>query len=152
MSEAYQCAYMLSRKNGSVDAYPLGNQIAADIVLSWTADADEPDKVEAISGGLRELEDVAASLAGQKTDAFNLSAAADRMLLEALLKRTLDEATRERIQEKFLSALSRGASAKQLDSIKTQFNFFRRLMDTELPESDRPRMTHQLTLLQEKVV
>ena len=35
MSKAYKNAYALSRANGPGNAHSLGNQIAADIVLSW---------------------------------------------------------------------------------------------------------------------
>jgi hypothetical protein len=129
---------------------PAGQPSAADIVLSWRSkSAADAERVAAAIG---ELEDLASALAATRTDPFNPSAAADRLLLTVLLRRNLNEATRKEIAQAFTTALSRGASAKILDSMRTQFRFYRRLMETEFPKDRRAAMQQQLTLLEKKLV
>jgi pimeloyl-ACP methyl ester carboxylesterase/tetratricopeptide (TPR) repeat protein len=152
MSEAYKRAYDISRQRGTADAYPLGNQIAADVVLSWRTNGTRRRAAAGVSASLKELETLASELGGSRTDVFSLSAAADRLLLHALLKRELDEKTCAGVLERLLSALSRGATARQRDSMRTQFHFFRRLMETDFPEARREATIRQIMLLEEKVL
>jgi pimeloyl-ACP methyl ester carboxylesterase/tetratricopeptide (TPR) repeat protein len=149
MRTAYEAAYHLSRENGLGDAYPLGNQIAADIVLSWSNTTNKGDDVAA---SIDELEQLASALASTRTDTFNLVASADHLLLRALVRRDLNEAVCEGIAQGFTNALSRGASSKERDSIRTQFRFFRALMGTEFPQEGRDEMIQQMTTLEEKVL
>ena len=147
MSRAYKQAYDVSRENQAGDAYPLSNQIAADVVLSWHA--RPPNDVAAALEDLRRL---AGSLAGTRTDTFSLTAQADCLLLDALSRRKLDEPTRVAIAQAFARALSRGASSKARASIGSQFQFFARLAATELPKEDRATLIEQLTLLEKQVL
>jgi hypothetical protein len=147
MSAAYKKAYERSRETGAGDAaYPLGNHVAAEIVLSWGKGGEKTAK-PTVAGLLRQLDDEASTLAGSRTDAFSLSAPADYMLLHALAERKLDEKTREAILSRFNSGLSRGATARQRDSIRTQLRFFQSLMLTEFPRPKREEMIQQLELL-----
>jgi hypothetical protein len=152
MSDAYKQAYDLSRQRGKADAYPLGNQIAADVVLSWRGNGTRKKAKSGVSASLKELETLASELSGSRTDVFSLSAAADRLLLNALLKRQLDEKSSEAIRERFSSALSRGVSARQRDSMRTQFWFFRRMMETDFPTAGREETIRQIKLLEEKLL
>lgn len=152
MSAAYRSAYELSCKNNGRDAYPLGNQIAADVVLSWGAKGASKERVAAVLASLEELEEVAGALASTRTDTFNLSAAADRLLLHALVQRELDDKARARILVKFRAALSRGATVRERDSMRTQFRFFRSLMQTEFPKAGRAEMMRQMALLEEAML
>ena len=148
MSAAYKAAYDLSCKHGKPDAYPLGNQIAADVVLSWATE-DAADGTAGVLESLKTLEELAGTLTGSRTDTFNLLAAADRLLLQALAERNLDDAVRGRIQERFAAAMSRGATARQRDSMRTQFQFFGSLMQTRFPKAGRDEMSRQIKLLDE---
>ena len=148
MSAAYKAAYDLSIKNNAPDAYPLGNQIAADVVLSWGTKDTSKERVIAVQASLEALAEVADTLARTRTDTFNLLAAADRLLLDALVRRSLDDTARARIQVKFAAALSRGATARERDSIRTQFRFFTNLMQTEFPSAGRKEMLGQMALLE----
>ena len=151
MSKAYKAAYERSRKNAAGDPYPLANQIATDIVLSWRSKVTQNGLATGEYASLKELEEVANAMAGSRTDVFILTAAADRLLLQALVQRQLNDKTRDAIVEKFSSALSRGATAKQRDSMRTQFQFFRCLMQTEFPKEGREEMIRQMELLEEKL-
>jgi hypothetical protein len=148
MSEAYGAAYERSRRSGAPDAYPLGNQIAADIVRSWRTRGIRSTTRALLS----QLEQLATEPGTDRTDTFNLSVAADRLLLQALLDRRLDDAARGRIHERFAAALSRGASPGVRLSMRTRFAFFLSLLPTEFPDEGREAMIRQLTWLQEKLL
>ena len=151
MSAAYESAYKRSCAIKKPDAYPLVNHIAADVVLSWRAKGLKK-AVAGIGSSLKILDEMSATLAGSRTDAFSLSAAADRLLLRALAERQLDDKIRERIAEKFTAALSRGASEKTRDSMRTQFAFFVKLMGTEFPEAGRGEMIRHMDLLRDRLL
>jgi pimeloyl-ACP methyl ester carboxylesterase/tetratricopeptide (TPR) repeat protein len=144
MSAAYEEAYKRSCAIKKPDAYPLVNQIAADVVLSWGTKGDVKKAPAGLLSSLKILEDLSASLASSRTDAFNLSAAADLLLLRALAERRLDDKTRDRIAERFTAALSRGASERIRDSMRTQFGFFLQVMKTQFPEPARDKMIDQM--------
>ena len=150
MSEAYGKAYEKSKKDGTADSYPLGNQLAADVVLSWQNGASGNGHVAAVSARLAELEEAANKRLAEHTDAYNLSAAADRLLLQALLERKLDEAARQAISQKFVNAMSRGTTTRVRDSMRAQFDFFRSfLVDAALPKEVSDEMRDSLQRLQE---
>jgi hypothetical protein len=144
MAGAYKAAYDKSVKSGEPVAYPLANQLAANVVLSWRS--KEADKT--VAAGLEDLGQLAAQLAGTRTDAFNLAASAERLLLQALLQRELSDATRARIVDLMSGAMSRGASASVRESMRTQIQFFRQMMRTEFPKDDRAAIIGQMNSLE----
>jgi hypothetical protein len=154
MSEAYRSAYDLSRVDGPGDVFPLGNQIAADIVLSWSANGASKRGGQRAGVGalLKELGAMADGLSSSKTDFFSLAAGADRILLEALMEQRLDDETRDVILQKFSRALSRGVTARQRDSVSTQFLFFRRLMLSAFPKEGRDKVLRQLEFLEDRLL
>jgi len=101
-----------------------------------------------VTAALADLEQLAAKLAGTRTDAFNLAASANRLLLHALQERDLSDATRARIVELLSRAMSRGASSKSRDSMQTQIQFFRQMMKTEFPKDDRTEIIGQMNQLE----
>ena len=151
MSHAYGEAFKKStRDGGEGDPYPLANQLAAQIVTHWRAgDAKGRD---ALTARLQLLEQLERARAGSNTDAFNLVARAERSLLQALLDGELGEDDARRIHDEFARGLSRGATARERDSIRTQFTFFKTMMATEFPEDRRKRMIAQLSSLEEKIL
>jgi tetratricopeptide (TPR) repeat protein len=158
MRDAYEAAYVHSKRNGPGDAYPLANQIAGDVVLSWrgkgrpSATLGTGVNGDAVGASITELEQLATALAATHTDTFNLSAAADRLLLRALLRRDLDDGARDLVAQAYTSAMSRGATSKVRDSMRTQFRFFRQMMETEFPKEGRDEIIRQLTQLEEKLL
>jgi pimeloyl-ACP methyl ester carboxylesterase len=151
MRSAYSNAFALSADRDAADPYPLANWIAAEVVLSWQG-GDVEASLNDITRLMNRLQDVERARAGAATDTFNLVAPAERLLLEALVARQLDESTIARIGQEFSRALSRGASQRELGSIQTQLGFFRDLMKTEFPDDGRDRMIQQLTTLEEQVL
>src|SRR4029079_11221898 len=97
---------------------------------------------------LADLEQLAAKLGATRTDAFNLAASADRLLLHALQERELRDATRTAIVGLLSRAMSRGASSKVRDSMRTQIQFFRQMMRTEFPTDDRAEIVAQMNKLE----
>jgi hypothetical protein len=144
MSRLYQVAYRHSVENGKPDAYSLSNRIAADIVLDWQR--ARPGRH--VTAALEELEQLADKVSGTHTDAYNLSAPVDQLLLQALHKRMLTEATRDRISQLMADAMSRGASSKAKDSMRRQLLFFREMMATQFPARRRRQMIDQLKKLE----
>jgi hypothetical protein len=70
------------------------------------------------------------------------------MLLEALARRALDSATVEAILDRLDEALSRGATRKAVNSIRTQLAFFRCAAETELPQERSAQILEQLNALE----
>jgi hypothetical protein len=95
---------------------------------------------------------MADGLSSSRTDFFSLATGADRLLLEALVKQRLDDATRDDILERFKRALSRGVTARQRDSVQTQFLFFKRLMQSGFPKESRERILPQLRFLEDNLL
>jgi hypothetical protein len=150
MAAAYGNAYEVSKANGTGDTYPFGNYIAAEVVLGWMSDDVEAERTR-ISKLLDEFEQAARARVTKRTNAFNLTAAADKVLLEALAARNLNEDARRNILRKFREAVSRGASAKARDSMRTQFEFFKTMAETEFPEPGRKDMIESLQELRDSL-
>jgi len=70
------------------------------------------------------------------------------MLLEALAGRSLDKAAVTAILDRLDEALSRGATRREVSSIRTQLAFFRSAAETELPQERAVQVVEQLTALE----
>lgn len=149
MSRAYGKAYELARPASRGDrTYPLSNQLAADIVLSWFKADDKPAMAK-ILDRLRDLQDQVSAAASSRTDTFNLLAAADHMLLDALARRALDGTSTTAILGRFADAVSRGVTPREQDSIRTQLRFLQAAVLAAWPKSRRSKASRQLKLLEE---
>ena len=148
MIQAYGQAYELAQAGSNGDLiYPLGNQVAAEIVLGWrTRNGKRTGK--AVRDRLGRLQEAAWAAAGRHTDTFSLVATAEHLLLEALARRALDSATVEAILDRLDEALSRGATRKEVNSIRTQLAFFRCAAETELPQERSAQILEQLNALE----
>ena len=149
MSRAYAEAFERSKTTAQPlgTPYPLANQIAAEIVLGWATSngATLPPLLEM----LKKASDAQAS---SHTDFFSLSALAECALLNALRDPSLDDGARETVQERYFSALSRGITTRQLDSVRTMLNFFSTLIQAEYPDGKLAAVTAQLALLEKALV
>jgi hypothetical protein len=147
MSKAYERAYELARASSNGDlVYPLGNQVAAELVLSWRSrNGKRPSK--ALRDQLGRLREAARAAASFRTDTFSLVAAAEHMLLEALAARALNDAAVAAILNRLNEALSRGATRREVSSIRTQLTFFRTAAETELPRERRAQVIERLDAL-----
>jgi tetratricopeptide (TPR) repeat protein len=128
-------------------AYPLANQIAAEIILGWQGShgTSIPDLLEA-------LQKVADAQAATHTDFFSLAAVAECALLRALREPALDDTVRQEVQDEYLNALSRGITTRQLDSVRTMFGFFITLIAAEYPEGRLAPVAKQLSLIEQALV
>jgi hypothetical protein len=146
MRDAYASAYELSVAKGAPDPYPLSNQLAADIALGWSARSGATTPA-AVRAALETLSDAARASAARSTAFYTLVGVAEHALLEALAGRRLDDATRGAIQAKFAEALSRGATARERDSLRTQFEFLRTMAEGQLPQARRAQVGQWLASL-----
>src|SRR5690606_6472107 len=102
------------------DPYPLGNAIAARIVLQWGASGDAERRQaerELIASRLEALDKAAEARAHTYTDVYNLLVGADRLLLRALLDGAIGKAEQTAIADAYTRGLSRGATRRERDSI-----------------------------------
>jgi tetratricopeptide (TPR) repeat protein len=151
MSEAYLKGFQISRQGGGAgDPYPLANHIAAEVVLTWS----EGDKGRrtATKKLVTLLEQAESARTDTQTDTFNLIARAERSLLLALIGGELTDAQSGRVQAEFERGLSRGATPRERDSIRTQFRFFRTMAGAEFPQAGREKLISQLSALEKNVL
>jgi tetratricopeptide (TPR) repeat protein len=149
MSRAYGEAFKRSRSERQPlgVAYPLANQIAAEIVLGWQTGGrpSVPDLLDT-------LQKAADAQAASHTDFFSLAAVAECALLRALQGPVLDDAATQKVQDAYVNALSRGITTRQLDSVRTMFGFFRSLIAAEYPDGTLAGVTKQLALIEAALV
>ena len=147
MSRAYKHAVTQVGVNGSGQTYPFANQLAAEVVLSWSK-ADRTG----LSDSLATLEQLATADVGARTDTFSLSALADLKILTALADRDVDPASWSGVAECLAGVLSRGAGARVRESMRTQLRFFRVLAEAEFPETARQAVIARLEELEETMI
>ena len=101
---------------------------------------------------MKTLERAEEARAVLQTDAFQLVAKADRSVIRALLDGDLSDRDRQRVEEEDARGLSRGATPRERDSIRTQLTFFRRMAETELPGERSTQLIAQLRALEMAVL
>jgi alpha-beta hydrolase superfamily lysophospholipase len=156
MRDAYARGWERSLEGGKGgDPYPLGNAVAAEIVLQWGASGTAKQRQaerELIASRLEALDKAAEARAHTNTDVYNLLAGADRLLLKALLDGALGKAEQTAIADAYTRGLSRGATRRERDSIRTQFGFFKTMAETELSKTKGAALIEQLTALEKAVL
>lgn len=156
MREAYDRAWQRSLDAWpDGDPYPLGNALAADVVLHWGTAATGTARIDertAIAERLQRLARATEARAHTHTDAFNLIASAERKLLDALLTGAIGAEEQAAIEEAFARGLSRGSTPREQGSIRTQFRFFTAMAETELAKSARGKLVQSLAALEQKVL
>jgi len=152
MRDAYAKAYEQVSADSNDGLYPLGNQIAADLVLSWTQKGATKGAGKALMANIDQFIAAADEVAARSTGVFDLAATVEGRLMRALADRKLDDKASKAIEKKFADALSRGARARKLDSMRTQFRFFRAMADTEFPAEERKQIVDRLKQLEAKLL
>jgi tetratricopeptide (TPR) repeat protein len=127
--------------------YPLANQLAAEIILSWSSNDGQ-----AIPALLEALQAASDAQAASHTDFFSLSAIAECALLKALRGPALDAAARQHVEERYVAALSRGITTRQLASVRMMLGFFRTLISAEHPDGKLDEVSKQLGTLEQALV
>jgi len=134
--EAYGKAYDLASGNSRDGAYPLGNRIAAELVLSWNGNPKK-GATKAISKALDAFDEAGRALSATSTEFHDLSAAANSALLRALAEHRLDGEDWKAIAKLFAESQSRGAPTRKRDSVRIHFHFLRAMAGAELPPGPR---------------
>jgi len=149
MSLAYAEAFERSRTTAQPlgTPYPLANQLAAEIILGWSA-----NNGQVIPTLLDALQAASDAQAASHTDFFSLSAIAECALLKALREPALDAAARQHVEERYVAALSRGITTRQLASVRTMLGFFRTLIAAEHPDGKLDEVSKQLGTLEQALV
>ena len=147
MRDAYERAYKMSVEYKRPDPYPLGNQVAAEIVLEWTRKAGARRTPSNVPALLKLLDEVNDAVATTRTDGFGALAVVDRHLLGALLARKVDARAREAILGGYAFALARGATARMRETVRTHMAFLMQVVRLHLPQADRTRLEADLQSL-----
>ena len=141
MSRAYGCGVQPKSRTESWPlgaAYPLANQMAAEIVLGWSSNDGAT-----VNGADRRTAGRRAGAAGH--DRLLQPGRGRGMCAAASPARTpaLDEARGE-VEERYVAALSRGITTRQLASVRTMLRFFRTLIPAEHPDGKLDEESKQL--------
>ena len=149
MSRAYAEAFEKSRTESRPlgAPYPLANQLAAEIILAWSS-----NNGQAVPALLDALQASSEAQAGTHTDFFSLSAVAECALLRALRVPVLDDTARQQVEERYVAALSRGITSRQLASVRTTLGFFKTLIAAEHPDGKLADVSTQLAALEQALV
>jgi hypothetical protein len=153
MREAYAASFAIAgRDRPSAGAYALENRLAADVVAAWRPAGARAAKSRAaaeLDAALALMTDIAGELGRSSTAFFDLSAAANALMLSALAAGALDDARRERIEAAYRGAMRRGVSPRERRSMLDQIGFFAAMARTELEEPRRDALVAQLERLAE---
>ena len=147
----YANAVAIARRDPAADVwYPLTNEVAGRIVLSW-ARGGAPDASErkAIVAGLDELQHRAESVEASAGEFWPLTRKAEYDLLAALWGRKLEPGVRMDIEKAHEAAAQRGRSQRQRKSVADQVQFFMILAGVDLPARQRKPLITELTALYE---
>lgn len=159
MKRWYDEGYALGKNAKRTDAYyPLGNRLAAEIVLSW----DQPKgretrrsktkEADYLAEGLAELSTYANDLIGKGQIFWGMSLTPDQKLLESLYAQRLTANDQKEILNGYLAAKRRGGSAREMDSVIKQIRFYELMVATQAPPNIRQQLSAGLKTLRENLV
>jgi tetratricopeptide (TPR) repeat protein len=159
MKRCYDKGYIIGKTAKRNDAYyPLGNRLAAEIVLSWdkpkgrstgrgkTKDADP------VAEGLAEFSTYAQDLIGKGQSFWDMSLTPDHKLLEALYAQRLTVNDQKEILGGYFEAKRLGGSAREIDSVIKNIRFFESMVATQAPLKIRQQLSAGLKTLHESLV
>ncbi len=159
MKHCYAEGYNIGKNAQRNDLYyPLGNRIAAEIVLSW----DQPKgrqtrrgktkEADSLAGGLAELSTYAKDLIGKGQSFWDMTLTPDQKLLKALYAQRLTANDQKEILNGYLEAKGRGGSAREMDSVIKNIRFFESMVATQAPPKNRQQLGDGLKNLRESLV
>ncbi|MCA9501225.1 MAG: CHAT domain-containing protein, partial [Nitrospira sp.] len=159
MKHCYAEGYKIGKAAKRTDVYyPLENQLAAEIVLSW----DQPKRrstrrgkakgADPLAEGLAELSVYAKDLIGKGQSFWDISLPPDHKLLEALYAQRLTANDQKAILSGYLEAKRRGGSAREMDSVIKNIRFFESMVVTQAPPKIRQQLNAGLKTLRESLV
>ena len=159
MKHCYAESYNIGKKAQRHDVYyPLGNRIAAEIVLSWGQPKGRPTRrgkakvADPLTEGLAELSVYAKDLIGKEESFWDISLTPDQKLLEALYAQRLTANEQKEILSGYLEAKRRGGSIREMDSVIKNIRFFESMVATQVPLKIRQQLSAGLKTLREGLV
>lgn len=159
MQRCYDEGYKIGKAAERHDVYyPLGNRLAAEIVLSW----DQPKRrstgrgrtkgADPLAEGLAELSANAKELIGKGQSFWGMCLTPDHKLLEALYARRLTANDQKKILGGYLEAKRLGGSAREMDSVIKNIRFFESMVATQAPPNIRQQLSAGLKTLRKSLV
>ena len=159
MKRCYDEGYNIGKAAQRNDLYyPLGNRLAAEIVLSWDQPTvpqpqrgkkKEPDP---ITEGLAELAAYAKDLKEKSQSFWDMSLTPDHKLLDSLYTQRMTANDQKEIGKGYLEAKRRGGSAREMDSVIKNIRFFESMVATQVPLKIRQQLGGGLKTLRESLV
>lgn len=159
MQRCYGEGYKIGKAAERHDVYyPLGNRLAAEIVLSW----DQPKGRQPQRGkkqgpdpiieGLAELATYAKDLKEKSQSFWDMTLTPDQNLLDALYAPRMTAKDQKEIGNGYLEAKRRGGSAREMDSVIKNIRFFESMVATQAPPKIRQQLSAGLKALRENLV
>ena len=159
MKHCYAEGYNIGKDAKRHDVYyPLGNRLAAEIVLSWgqpkgrSTRRGKPKGADPLAEGLAELSTYAKELTGKGQSFWGMSLTPDHKLLEVLYAQRLTANDQKEILNGYLEANRRGGSAREMDSIIKNIKFFESMVATQAPLNIRQQLSAGLKSLRESLL
>lgn len=121
-----------ARSGGHPDLYPLINRLYADLAVSWAG--GEAGAVPAsLVTGIAEARGVLAQVGQSSTDPWHWIVDADCDLLQSLVEGKLDDASADRLAEKYRNAAAI-STPRQLASVVDQIEFLAAIAQARAPD------------------
>ncbi|MFZ1745116.1 MAG: CHAT domain-containing protein, partial [Nitrospirales bacterium] len=159
MKECYAEGYRIGKDAQRNDLYyPLGNRIAAEIVLSWDQPKGRSTRrgktkvADPLTEGLAELSVYAKDLIGKGESFWDISLTPDQKLLEVLYAQRMTANDQKEISKGYLEAKRRGGSARELDSVIKNIRFFESMVATQASPNTRQQLSAGLKALRESLM
>ena len=158
MKNCYAEGYAIGKESKRNDVYsPLGNRLAAEIVLSWVQPTvRQPQRgkkkgPDPIIEGLAELATYAKDLKEKSSSFWDMSLTPDHKLLDALYAQRMTGNDQKEIGKGYLEAKRRGGSAREMDSVIKNIKFFESMVATQAPPKIRQQLGDGLKTLRESL-
>lgn len=158
MKKYYEQGYRIGKEAKRRDVYyPLGNWLAAEIVLSWEEPKGRPTPpgkkkgTDPITEGLAELAMQAKDLKEKSQSFWDMSLTPDQKLLDSLYARQMTANNQKEIVQGYLAAKRRGVSAREMDSVVKNIRFFELMVATQAPPKIRQELLKGLEALRKSL-
>ena len=159
MKDCYAEGYTIGKAAQRIDAYyPLGNRLAAEIVLSWgqptgrQLQRGKKKGTDPITEGLAELATHAKDVKAKSHSFWEMSLTPDQKLLDSLYAQHMTANDQKEIGKGYLEAKRRGGSAREMDSVIKNITFFESMVATQATPNIRQRLGDGLKALRESLV
>ncbi len=158
MQDCYGEGYRIGKDTKRNDVYyPLGNRLAAEIVLSWgppkgrASQRGKKNGTDLIAQGLTELAIKAKDLKGKGQTFWDMVLTPDQKLLDSLYAQKMTVSDKKEIAKGYRDAKRQGGSARQMDSVIANIRFFESMVATQATPKIREQLGVGLKSLRESL-